>query len=186
MLQMFDKKKIKYRCVKAFLDAQMEVVENQTLEEDDIKLVVVEDRKAVEDKMKIIRNIFKETGCTFEIVKTLAASCPYHSHYYNQIGKIVNKHFSVGDEYIPAFLTLEVLSIYKMQGYKDFEDIDILEIQAEFEAFKRGDEEETKEHRALIAKHFKCASDIVNHLNKYRIGKMNKKTSNKTSSTRKK
>lgn len=162
MIQGFDIRSIKYRCVKAYLNQQLLSAEEI---EANLTETIVEDAKDMKAKMRTISDRFVESGSSYEHIERAAASCPYHYNYYNQIGKIVNKHFKAGDEYIPAFLTLETLSIYKQQGYKDFEDFDILALQAEFEKFNKDD----REHRALINKHYKCADELVKYMNSYKI-----------------
>lgn len=162
MLQSFNIKSIKYRCVKAYLNQQLLSVEEA---EEGTVQTIVNDPVSMREKMRAISKRIVESGCSFENIEKAAKVSPYYYNYYNQIGKIVNKYFKAGEEYIPAFLVLETLSIYKRHGYDDFDDFCILSLQAEFERFRKDD----KEHRALINKHFECARHLVRHLDSYRI-----------------
>ena len=77
--------------------------------------------------------------------------------YYDEVDTVSRKYFKKGDEYIPAMLVLELLSIYKEKGFKDFSKIDFSHYQANFEAYPY-------KIPKLIPKHFEASMQIANRL----------------------
>lgn len=174
-----DVKAVKYRCVKAYLDIQLEGAEDQRKDGE----IIVEDPEYMRNVFLDIRKKFKDSKCTYDDIARFAKISPYYFYYYNQINKVIKKHFAIGDGYIPAFLVLETLRLYKEKGYKDFEYLEIEKLQSMFESFSLND----KEHRAVINKHYACAYDLVNKITDYKMfKKVKRRNTNKNKKTKQK
>jgi hypothetical protein len=148
----YDLRALKFRCIQAYFHFQLEEAQKET-DKGKGKVCSLNYDK-VKDCLIDIKSRIENNKNTYEDIKNYAKINPIIALYYNVIGKIVKKYFSLNNGWIPSFLTLEVLRIFTEKGYKDFADIDFLDLQGEFQMFK-------DKEKGLLSKHYECAAEIV-------------------------
>lgn len=158
----YDIRSLKYRCVQAYFHFQLE--EAQKLTEEGKGDVCVRDEDFISSQIKEIKSRMEQNNNTYENILKLAKTNSFIIPYYNVIGQIVKKHFSVGIGWIPSFLAVEVLRLFSEKGYQDFKDIDFLKLMKEYELF-----EDKKKSNLII--HFKCAAEIVGSISNKKVFK---------------
>lgn len=162
----YDIRALKYRCVQSYFHLQLE--EAQKLAEEGKGDVCVRDEDFIRSQIKEIKLRIEQNHNTYEDILKIVKTNPLIIPYYNVIGQIVKKHFSVGVRWIPSFLTIEVLRLFSEKGYQDFKDIDFLQLMKEYELF------EDKKKSNLIT-HFKCAAEIVESISNKKVFKKKRK-----------
>lgn len=162
----YDIRALKYRCVQAYFHFQLE--EAQKMTDEGRGDVCTRDEDFIRSQIKEIKLKIEQNHNTNEDILKLVKTNPLIIPYYNVIGQIVKKHFSVGVRWIPSFLTIEVLRLFSEKGYQDFKDIDFLQLMKEYELF------EDKKKSNLIT-HFKCAAEIVESISNKKVFKKKKK-----------
>ena len=99
--------------------------------------------------------------------KKESSNCKHIKKYFENINNTHNKYIKKGDGYIPAFLVLELLSIYTQKGFKEFEKIDFIKYQGYYESYK-------EKVKGLIPKHFLTAAEIVKNLDNLTLSNRSK------------
>lgn len=147
-----DFRKFKFMCLQAYCLEELLIAEKSAYQEE---CLAEEDRSYCDEVLKTICDRIKEAGNTFENVKQLAKRFTPLAMYHNTINKTVEKHFKEGDKYIPAFLSLSILQEYTLRGHKMFADIDFNNVLVKYE-----------HENNYVKKHYKCALDVVETLEK--------------------
>jgi len=155
----FDATALKFRCVQAYLHQALIKAEED--EQKGMGIVCVRNSPLVKENLKKICTIIEQEKNTFEDIEKASKSCLFFIPYYNSISKIVKKHFTEKSSWVPGFLALETLRLFTSIGYKTFEEIDFLSLQAEYHY---ADKDIVKQSSLRI--HYKCAEDIIVSINK--------------------
>jgi hypothetical protein len=164
----FDATALKFRCVQAYLHQTLKKAEAE--EKKGIGVVCVRDTSLVKENLIKICTIIEQEKNTFEDIEKASKLCPFLIPYYNSISKIVKKHFVEKSNWVPGFLALETLRLFASIGYKTFEEIDFLSLQAEYQY---ADKEIVKDSNLKI--HYQCAEDIIVSINKVRAVRKTKR-----------
>ncbi|WP_418179736.1 hypothetical protein ACNSOO_04535 [Aliarcobacter lanthieri] len=159
----------KYNCIKAWINLQLEIAEedyNQNKGEE-----CTRNSELLRTTMNGINKRIVEQGNSQERLEKKAKTNPFLAPYYNTISVTVKKFFKVGDGWIPSYIALCLLQIYKEKGYKDFEDIDFKILKSYFRIPDNG--ERTAKNKLFL--HLKCAKAIIKNIDEKRVFRKNKK-----------
>lgn len=147
--------RLKYEAILAYCHLELRFAE-KSFNKGEGKKCAINERK-LRRILKYICSKIEHLKCTKNDIKNKSIRFPALKKYYDEVDTVSRKYFKKGDEYIPAMLVLELLSIYKEKGFKDFSKIDFSHYQANFEAYPY-------KIPKLIPKHFEASMQIANRL----------------------
>jgi hypothetical protein len=151
---------LKWRCLQAWCLTELQTAEEEAAKGKGEKVFSLEIEAKIKEVLERIASEIKANGNTKHILKILDQRNPRIGFYYNEIHKVVNKHFKINEEWITSFFVLNVLSEYKLRGHKGFENIEFFEVIADFEKTVESE---------LELKHFKCAVDVIETMDKLKF-----------------
>lgn len=161
---LFDSKTLKFRCVQAYLHNLLKKAEQD--EQNGKGEICVRNRSVVRENLHKICEIIEKEQNTFEDVDKASQYNPYLKSYYAGITPLVQKYFKPKETWTPGFLALEVLRLFTEQGYKTFEGIDFINLQAEYQNVDK----EVRQ-KSYLPKHYACAEEIVKGIEKVKAFK---------------
>ncbi|MCT7643877.1 hypothetical protein [Aliarcobacter butzleri] len=165
----YDIRQEKYNCIKAWINLQLEMAEEDYKQNKGEECT--RDSAYLRTVMEKINKRIVEQGNGQNKLEQKAKFNPFLAPYYNQISITVKKFFKIGDGWIPSYVALCLLQLYKEKGYKDFEDIDFRNLKAYYRLYDVDDDRTAKNNLFL---HLKCAKTIVKKMDEKRV--FNKKT----------
>ena len=151
---------LKWRCLQAWCLSELQTAEEMVQKGKGQKVFNEELEKEIKKVLIEVADEIKTNGNTKHILKILSQRNPRISFYYNEISKVVDRYFKINEEWIASFFVLNVLSEYKIRGHKGFESFDLLGLLAEFEKSVEKD---------LKLKHFKCAVDLIESMDRVKF-----------------
>jgi hypothetical protein len=151
---------LKWRCLQAWCLAELQNAEDESKKGKGQKVFNEELEKEIKEVILQVAEEIKKQGNTKHILQIFDKRNPRIGFYYNEIHKVVNKHFKINEQWITSFFVLNVLSEYKLRGHKGFENIEFFEVIADFEKTVESE---------LKLKHFKCAVDVIETMDKLKF-----------------
>lgn len=162
--------RLKYETVLAYCHNELIFAQKSYEKGEGVKCIEEDEqvRSVLEDIVKKIETL----KCTKEDIRKKAQTVNILKKYFENINNTHNKYIKKGDGYIPAFLVLELLSIYTQKGFKEFEKIDFIKYQGYYESYK-------EKVKGLIPKHFLTAAEIVKNLDNLTLSNRSKNNKKK-------
>lgn len=159
-----DIRSLKYRAVQVYLNEHLEDAIKQS-EANNGKSCTIDDNYVI-SQFKIIKSRFEANNNTIKLAK----ANPFVGEYVNLLNDLDRKYLKAGEPYIPSLLVIGLLDLYKQNGYKDFDDIDFVELLSYYEKI---DKEDRKINR--ISLHLSLALKQKDSLDKFSVYKKLKK-----------